>query len=431
MKSLYLKDGIVVDPANSKLDKKNLFIKNGRIDDVGSNEENVNNDTEIISLKGKYIVPGLIDLRCHLKQPGINFKESIDAVSKKALSGGFTSVLAMPSLSSMADNPETLNYVRETVLQKKHVKIYLSGCLTLNSRGEHLAPLGSLKEAGIVAVTDSPNSPQNNQIYCKAVEYASMFDLPIFDLPRDLSLSPDASAHESLMSLKMGLKGYPRMAEELFVQRAIMVSKYTKARIHLTSISSGGSVELIRKAKEDNIDITCDVTSNHLFNTESGVEEFDSFSKALPPFREEEDRQKLIEGILDNTIDAISSGHQPFNIDDKNQEYDKAPMGTLGLENAFLQSIAIVNENHGLGLIKVVQKMSYNPSRILGINNNTLNKNDVADFFIYDPNDNTTITRAIQGNEGCNLPFKEKVFNGKILNTYIKGDCLYKYRNEF
>lgn len=425
MESLYLKDGIVVNPSNNCCEKKNLFVRNGKIENPGKNEENIDNNTKIKSVKGKYILPGLIDLRCHLEQPGINFWKSIDAISTKALAGGFTSVLAMPSLSSMADNPETINYIRETVAQNDHIRIFLSGCLTLNSEGKYLAPIGSLKEAGIFAVTDCPNTPQDNQIYCKAVEYASMFNLPIIDLPRDVSLSPDASAHESLLSLKMGLKGYPRMAEELFVQRAVMVSKNTDAKIHLTSLSSEGSVDLIRKAKQENISVTCDTTSNHLFNTENSVANFDTFCKALPPFREEVDRKKLINGILDDTIDAVSTGHQPYTIDDKNREYDKAPMGTLGLENAFLQIFSILEGNIEEKLLKITRKMCLNPASILKISNPSLIKGANGDFFIFDPKSKTKIKRTEQKNYGCNLPFSEKEFEGKILNTYIGGKCLH------
>ena len=229
-----------------------MLIKNGRFSELS----NQSSDTEIIDLEESFILPGLFDLRCHINQPGISVKESMNALSEKAVSGGYTSILAMPSLSSMADNQETIFYTKDSIISKQHINIYLTGCLTLNSKGENLAPLGSLKESGVVAVTDCPSSTQNNQIYTKAVEYASMFNMPIIELARDVSLSPEASAHEGLLSLKMGLKGYPRIAEELFVSRSILLSKYTNAKIHLTSISSRGSVDLIRGAKKEGVEIT-------------------------------------------------------------------------------------------------------------------------------------------------------------------------------
>ena len=425
MNTTYITGGTVVDPENNCLNKTNIFIEEGKIAHIGNHDSKTNKNTKIISANGKYIIPGLIDLRCHLKQTGVSFRESVETISTKALSGGFTTILAMPELSSMGDNPETMKYMQESIIQKNQVKILLSGCLTLKTQGKQLAPLGSLKESGIVAVTDCPNSPQDNQIYCKAVEYASMFDLPIIDLPRDLSLSPSASAHESLLSLQMGLKGFPRMAEELFVQRSILVSKYTKAKIHLTSISSGGSVNLIKQAKEENIPISCDVTSNHLAQTEIRVKDFDTFAKALPPFREEIDRLQLIEGLSTDSIDAVSSGHQPFSFDDKSMEYDLAPHGTMGLETAFVQTLSYVKGNMSEKLVQITKKMCLNPAKILGLGNPTLKIGSKADFFIFNKNRKTKVRRNHWEKGGCNLPFESEEFEGKIETTFIEGKQLH------
>lgn len=425
MNSTYITGGTLVDPQKNCLNKTNIFIEEGKIAHLGNHDSKTNKKTKIISANGKYIIPGLIDLRCHLKQPGIGFRESVEIISTKALSGGFTTILAMPELSSMGDNPETLKYMQESIIQENQVKILLSGCLTLKTQGKQLAPLGSLKESGIVAVTDCPNSPQDNQIYCKAVEYASMFDLPIIDLPRDLSLSPSASAHESLLSLQMGLKGFPRMAEELFVQRSILLSKYTKAKIHLTSISSGGSVNLIKQAKEENIPISCDVTSNHLAQTEKRVQDFDTFAKALPPFREEIDRVQLIEGLSTGAIDAVSSGHQAYSFDDKSMEYDLAPHGTIGLETAFLQALSYANGSTSEKLVQTTKKMCLNPSKILGLDNPMLKIGSRADFFIFDYNSSTEISRNSLDKGGCNLPFESEKFKGKIETTIIEGKQIY------
>ena len=275
MVSYLIEGGSVVDPLNKKIERRDLLIADGKFQDL----DKKNTCTEIISAKDKYIIPGLFDLRCHLSQPGVSFQKSVEKIGKKAAAGGFTSLLAMPELSSKADNPETLRFTQDSIINEEQVKVYLSGCLTMESAGRNLAPIGSLKEAGIVAVTDCPQTPQNNQIFIKAVEYAAMFNLPVIDMARDLSLSPDGQAHESLMSLKMGLKGIPRIAEEMFVARSILLSKYTGAKIHLTSISSRGSVEQIRNAKKDGISVTCDVTSNHLYCNEESIENFSSGDK--------------------------------------------------------------------------------------------------------------------------------------------------------
>ena len=225
MTSYLIEGGVVVDPISQGVDQKDLLVVDGKFKDTTNKK---NTKTEIISAKGKYILPGLFDLRCHLSQPGVSFQKSVEEIGKKAAAGGYTSLLAMPELSSKADNPESLRFTKDSIINEEQVKVYLSGCLTMESAGKNLAPIGSLQEAGIVAVTDCPHTPQNNQIFIKAVEYATMFNLPVIDMPRDLSLSPEGQIHEGLMSLKMGLKGIPRIAEEMFVARAILLSKYSR-----------------------------------------------------------------------------------------------------------------------------------------------------------------------------------------------------------
>ena len=328
MKKILIKGGKVIDPVNENSEYRDLLIENGIFIDPREADEK----TETIDAQGLFIIPGLFDLRCHLKQPGMNLQESVDIISRQAIYGGFTSVLAMPNLSSMADNPEVLKFTKNSIIKEQHINVYLSGCLTLDSQGKNLAPIGSLKETGIAAVTDCPNCTQDNQIFSKAAEYASMFNLPIIELARDYSLSPEASAHEGLLSLRMGLKGYPRIAEELFVARSILLSKYTEARIHL-----------IEKAKNDGANISCDTTSNHLYCTEKQIENFDPLAKPFPPFREAEDQATLLDALKSGIIDVVSTGHQSYSFDDKSKEFDIAPSGTLGLENGFLQLYAKLN----------------------------------------------------------------------------------------
>lgn len=422
MKSYLVKDGWVVNSINNTTRKRDLLIKGGKFCDLGEEDSK----TESICAKGKYVMPGLLDLRCHLRQPGVNFKKSVDKISRSAASGGFTSILAMPELSSMADSPETIKYTQDSIIKEDKIKIHLTGCLTMGSLGKNLAPLGSLKEAGVISVTDCPNSPQDNQIFCKAIEYASMFNLPIIDLPRDLSLSPEAAAHESLLSLKLGLKGFPRMAEELYVSRAILLAKYTEAKIHLTSISSEGSVNLIQKAKQEGISITSDVTSNQLYYTEECIRKFDSFAKALPPFREKTDQDALLQGILTGSIDCISSGHQPYSFQDKSKEFDLAPAGTLGLENAFLQIFEKLKLNIKEKLRLIAKVMSTNPCKIMNLEPINYKRGTIADFFIFDPNGSSIIQRNYSDLGGINLPEERREFKGSICQTFVNGKILHK-----
>lgn len=417
MKKTLVRGGTIIDPIREISESKDLLIEDGIFIDPRKTDEN----TEIINAKDHFIIPGLFDLRCHLKQPGISLQESVNIISRQAISGGFTSVLAMPNLSSMADNPEALKFTKNSIIKDEHVNIYLSGCLTLNAQGKNLAPIGSLKETGILAVTDCPNCTQDNQIFSKAAEYASMFSLPIIELARDYSLSPDASAHESLLSLRMGLKGYPRVAEELFVARSILLSKYTEANIHLTSITSKGSVDLIEKAKNDGVNISCDTTSNHLYCTERQIENFDPLAKPLPPFREKEDQLILLDAVVRGVVDVVCTGHQPYSFDDKSKEFDIAPPGTLGLENGFLQLYAKLNLNIDEKLILITRVMSKNPARLLNIKPTTFEINSEANFFIFDPYGETTIERNINQLGRVNLPYETKKLEGRIRQTILKG----------
>ena len=415
MKKILIKGGTVIDPISQKAQKRDLLVKDGiYIDPIKSDTS-----TEIIEANGHYIMPGLFDLRCHLNQPGVSFQDSVDLISRKASAGGFTSILAMPKLSSMADNPETLKYTKESIINDNHINIYLSGCLTLGTQGKSLAPMGSLKETGIIAVTDCPNCTQNNQIYSKAAEYASMFDLPIIELPRDYSLSPEASAHESLLSLKM--------AEELFVARSILISKYCETQIHLSSITSKGSVELIKEAKEAGVRITSDTTANHLYCTEKQIKDFDPLSKPLPPFRESEDQAALIDAVRNGIIDSVSTGHQSFSFDDKSKEFDKAPSGTLGLENAFLQIFSKLETNTIEERLTLISRiMSKKPAQILNLKPVSFENNKLANFFIFNPKGKTIIERKLDVRGGVNLPYNRQEFEGEILKTVARGKLIYE-----
>lgn len=422
MKKILIKGGKVIDPVNENSEYRDLLIENGIFIDPREADEK----TETIDAQGLFIIPGLFDLRCHLKQPGMNLQESVDIISRQAIYGGFTSVLAMPNLSSMADNPEVLKFTKNSIIKEQHINVYLSGCLTLDSQGKNLAPIGSLKETGIAAVTDCPNCTQDNQIFSKAAEYASMFNLPIIELARDYSLSPEASAHEGLLSLRMGLKGYPRIAEELFVARSILLSKYTEARIHLTSITSKGSVDLIEKAKNDGANISCDTTSNHLYCTEKQIENFDPLAKPFPPFREAEDQATLLDALKSGIIDVVSTGHQSYSFDDKSKEFDIAPSGTLGLENGFLQLYAKLNLKLEEKLILITRVMSKKPAKLLNLKPSTFENNSIANFFIFDPHGETTIKRKINQLGAVNLPYEKRKLQGQIRQTFLKGKIVYK-----
>ena len=420
-----LKGGRIIDPINDVDEIKDLYIKGDiiiNVEDVATNEP-----MDIIDMKGKIVFPGLVDLRSHLKNISGGQSENISSISKAAAAGGYTTILLMPNVSPKADNPGTIQHIQDRIIKHAVVNILLCGCLTNGGMGETIAPLGSLKEIGVAAVSDCPMTPQNTQIFSKGIEYAAMFGLLVIDLPRDLPLSVNGSAHDGPQALKMGLGGYPRIAEELYVQRAISICKSVDTKIHLTSISSNGSVEMIEDAKKKGIQISADVTPHHLIFNEESIAEFNPNYKTSPPLREEIDRINLIRGVLNETIDSVTSAHEPFEEHEKNVEYDLAPAGVIGLETAFSACYETLKKNDQFSWKKLVNLMSCNPAKILNISAGSLTEGNSADIAIFDPDLEWIYNRNSRLSNASNSPFEKTKFKGKIIQTFVNGKPIFKH----
>jgi dihydroorotase len=421
----YLKGGRVIDPVNNTDEIKDLYFRNGKITMPPQDDS----ETKIkeINVEGKIVFPGLVDLRNHLKNISGGQAENIKTGTKAAAAGGYTTILLMPDTDPRADNTGTIQYIQDRILKHASIKVLLCGCLTKEAKGESLAPLGSLKENGVVAISDCPRTTQNNQIFSKGVEYASMFNLPVIDLPRDLSLSDNGSAHDGPLALKLGLGGYPRIAEELFVQRAISVSKTVDTKIHLSSISTFGSVEMIKEAKKQNIKISADVTAHHLTLNETSINDYNPNFKTSPPIREEIDRIALIKGLNDGTIDCVCSAHQPFQEHEKNVEYDLAPSGVTGFETALSVCYNTLIEENSFSWIKLISLMSSNPPVILGEKSDQLTDGNYANITIFDPKLKWNYSEKNRETEASNSPFADKNFTGKITKTFYRGEEVYSF----
>ena len=414
-----LHGGRIVDPANEINEIKDLYFEKNKI--ISKPPSTSKNKIKNIDVNGKIVLPGLVDLRTHLKNITSGQSENILSGTRAAAAGGYTTILLMPDILPRADNPGTIQFIQDRILKHACVKVLLCGCLTKDAKGESLAPLGSLKEIGVAAISDCPRTTQNNQIFTKGVEYASMFDLLVIDLPRDISLSRNGSAHDGPLALKMGLGGYPRMAEELYVQRAISISKSVKTKIHLTSISSHGSVEMIRAAKEKGILISADVTPHHLSLNEDCITEFNPNFKMSPPIREEIDRNALVEGLLDGTIDCVSTAHEPFQEHEKNMEYDLSPPGVIGLETALSACYQNLKGCKEFSWLKLIDSMSYNAAKILEINSGTLSVGTSADIVIFDPELKWKYNNKNRLSLAANTPFENREFKGKVEKTFVDG----------
>jgi dihydroorotase len=410
-----LRGARIIDPAQNLDETRDFWVVDGRV--TFSRQEG---ETENLDVSKKIVMPGMVDLRGHLHAP-----ESLASASSAAAAGGYTAILAMPDVCPPADNPGAIRLMEEKASKSATINFLQCGCLTKGSKGKELAPLGSLKEAGIVAVSDCPNSPQNTEIFLKGLEYASMFDLPVIEFPRDLSVSSSGVAHDGPTGLKMGIGGYPRMAEELFVQRAITISRNIPANIHLSSISSAGSVELIRNAKAKGILITADTTPHHLTLTDEKILGYDPNSKTMPPLREESDREAILAGILDGTIDSICTAHEPCHEHEKQVEFDLAPPGIIGYETALPIVYEELSKHDKDPFRLIAQTMSENPSRILNTPHEGLAEGAKADFVVFDPNNKWkySVQKGVSG--ARNSPFDDCAIKGSVAATFSMGKLVY------
>ena len=426
MSVTYLKGGRVIDPVNNTDEIKDLYFENGKI--INFSQKDSAKKVKEVNVEHKIVLPGLVDLRCHLKNISGGQAENISTGTKAAAAGGYTTILLMPDIYPRADNPGTIQYIQDRILKHALVNVLLCGCLTKEANGKSLAPLGSLKENGVVAISDSPSTTQNNQIFSKGVEYASMFNLPVIELPRDYSLSDKGTAHDGPLALKLGLGGYPRIAEELFVQRAISISKSVDTNIHLSSISSYGSVQMIKEAKKRDVKITADVTGHHLSLNERSISDYNPNFKTIPPVREEKDRIALINGLKDGTIDSVCTAHQPFQEHEKNVEFDLAPAGVTGLETTLSICFETLVEKNNFSWNELINIMSVNPSTILGQKREQLAIGSNANISIFDPKLTWCYDKQHRKSEATNSPFKKKKFIGKIIKTFFKGKEVYSLK---
>lgn len=416
---LWIRGGRVIDPVNDRDEAGDVFASAGLFVENLSDDERSHAQT--IDATGKVVCPGFIDLHAHFREPGQSQKETIGSGSRAALAGGFTSVVIMPDVTPPADNVGVIQYILDAVAKHACVNVLPTGCITQDRAGQKLAPIGSLKQAGVVAITDSPDSPQNSEIMRRTLEYAGMFDLPIIDQCNDLSLTEGACMHEGSTSLRLGLPGSPRVAEDLFVSRATMLSALTGSRVHLQCISSGSAVEVIRRAKGRGIKVTSEVTPHHLSLTDEAIATYDPRYKTKPPLREESDRQALIEGLLDGTIDCVATDHEPHVDYEKDVEFDQAPFGVIGLETALPVCLQALVRDDAAELADLIRFLSTNPARILGLEKGALTPGSVADVTVFDPNETWTVQSDTLESMSANSPWLGEKLQGRVTHVAVAG----------
>ena len=379
----------------------------------------------MIEAKGLIVAPGLIDMHVHLREPGGTQKETIRTGTRAAAAGGFTSVLAMPNTNPPADGPNTIALMRQRAQETACVNVYMTGCITVGMKGEQLAPLGSLRQAGVVAITDDGRCVQNNEVMRRALDYARMFDLLTLDHCQDENLSAGGVMHEGYWSTVLGLPGWPRIAEDVIVARDILLAELTGARLHAQHLSSADSVRLVREARARGVKISAEAMPHHLALTDASLEKYDTRFKMNPPLRERRDQEALFAGLADGTIEILGSDHAPHASYEKEVEFADAPFGIVGLETELGIFIKLLIEGGVLDWPQLLAKLTCNPARLLGLDRGTLASGAPGDVTLIDPKRAWTVEAEKFFSLGRNTPFDGWELTGRATHTIVEGEVVW------
>ena len=423
MSSLWIKNARVIDPAAKRDAAGDVFVDAGKF--VPSLSAAAKKRAKVIDAAGLVACPGLVDIHVHFREPGQAHKETIGTGSRAAAAGGFTSVICMPNTSPVADNAGTIQLMKDVIARDAVVRVYPTGCITVGMKGQALAPIGSLKRAGVVAITDDGDCVQSNDLMRRAVEYAKMFDLPVMDHCQDHSMTQGAVMNEGIMSTRLGLRGWPNAAEDLIVARNVILSEYTGAHIHLQHISSRFSVDIIRRAKLRGVKVTAEATPHHLALTDDALATYDTNFKMNPPLRTETDRQALIAGLRDGTLDIVATDHAPHTDYEKDKEFDYAPNGILGLETALPVTLGILVRQNRFKLPFVIDLMTRRPAQLMNLPAGTLAEGADADLCLFDPDEKWRYDAKAGFSKSSNSPWSGQTLTGRVRTTVVGGKVVF------
>jgi dihydroorotase len=424
---LLIAGGHLIDPKENQNSGKNLLIEDGKVVAWLGQNESAPEDAEVFDATGLIVAPGFVDLHVHLREPGQEHKETIASGCAAAVAGGWTSVCPMPNTQPTNDNAAITRYMIEQAEHAGLANVFPVGAITKESSGNELAEMGEMKAAGAAAVSDDGRPVPNAGIMRRAMEYAKDFDLTVVDHCEDKSLSSGGVMHEGKLSLLLGLKGMPALAEEIDAVRDIILAKETGAHVHIAHISTKGAIEIVRRAKNEGINVTCEVTPHHFTLTDKAVEGYDTNTKMAPPLRSEEHLEAILEAIKDGTIDAIATDHAPHHADEKALEYDHAPFGIIGLETAVGLAFEKLVHTGIVDLVRLIELCSTNPAKIFKLQNRgTLRVGSIADVTILDPDFSWTYKASDSKSKSKNSPFNDWNFTGAAAATIVGGKIVYR-----
>jgi dihydroorotase len=424
MKPLLIQGGRIIDPGQGIDKTGSLLVTEGKISYLGEATP-PKPDADVLHAEGLVVCPGFIDLHCHLRQPGFEEKETIATGTRAAARGGFTTICCMPNTSPPLDNEATIQYVKATAAQEGIVRVLPIGCISRGRKGEELADMGELEVAGVIAYSDDGEPVSSPQLMRQALDYSRAFDRPVINHCENKDISEGGQVNEGIVSLKLGLRGIPAAAEETMVQRDLALARQTGGHLHIAHVSTEGSVELIRAAKEQGIRVTAEVTPHHLTLTEEAALGFNTSAKVNPPLRTRRDIQALIRGLNEGVIDIIATDHAPHTEADKKSEFTKAAFGISGLETALGSLMSLVH--HGeLSLNTLIAKLTSEPARILKYEKlGTLESGAPADITIFDPDREWTVDTSNFASRGKNTPLAGSTLKGRVMATLFQGKPVY------
>jgi dihydroorotase len=416
---LLIKGGRIIDPSQ-QLDKiTDLLIEDGRVKSIG---DLLSDDgSEVFNASGLIVAPGFIDLHVHLREPGEEYKETIASGAAAAIAGGFTAICAMPNTKPVNDNASVTRFIVDKAREAGLARVYPVGAITRESKGEELAEMAEMKEAGAVAVSDDGKPVMDSQVMRHAMEYARDHRLVLVDHCQDLHLAAGGVINEGRYSALLGLKGMSRAAEDSHVARDIMLAELTGARVHIAHVSTAGAVELVRRAKRQGLAVTCEVTPHHLALTDAAVVGFDTNTKMSPPLRTGEDRAALIEAVGDGTIDAIATDHAPHHSDEKMLEYDCAPSGVIGLETALGVALTGLHHSAAVPLARIIEMLTIGPARAFSLPGGTLMVGSLADVTVFDSEREWTVDALRFKSKSRNTPFGGWKLRGSVSAVLVGG----------